>query len=93
MSQSILEILKTITIAIVFKISKMDCDSARAALPRAAAAAAHRERRGGAHKRGTIAEAFVAAGPPKGGGAETDSSALVQRSHEPLQLLLIRTAG
>ena len=28
-SQSILEILKTITIVIVFKISKMDCDSAR----------------------------------------------------------------
>ena len=27
MSQSILEILKTITIVIVFKISKMDCDS------------------------------------------------------------------
>jgi hypothetical protein len=26
-SQSILEILKTITIVIVFKISKMDCDS------------------------------------------------------------------
>ena len=27
MSQSILEILKTITIIIVFKISKMDCDT------------------------------------------------------------------
>jgi hypothetical protein len=27
--------------------------------------------------KGTIAEGFVAAGPLKGGGAETDSSALV----------------
>jgi hypothetical protein len=27
MSRSILEILKTITIVIVFKISKMDCDT------------------------------------------------------------------
>ena len=45
------------------------------------------------HTKGAIAEGFVAAGPLKGGGAETDSFALVQHSQEPLQLPLTESGG